>query len=72
VIKWPIRLFLLVAGYLAGFLVARDAPNFGLVQVMIAFLLVVLTVYALAFWPPLSIVDRLRGFLQTKLPPNQP
>ena len=70
--RWLIRPFLLVSGYVAGFLVARDAPNFGLVQVMVAFLLVVLTVYVLAFWSPPSIVGWFRKFLQAKIPPDHP
>jgi hypothetical protein len=69
---WPLRLLLIVAGYLAGFLVARDAPNFGLVQVMVALLLIVLTVYVLAFWPRGSIVDRFRKRLQVKGPADRP
>jgi hypothetical protein len=51
VISWLIRLFLIAAGSIAGLVVAKDAPNFGLVQSMIAIMLVVLIVGVLAFWP---------------------
>jgi uncharacterized membrane protein YoaK (UPF0700 family) len=51
VIYWPVRILLIVAGSIAGLMVAKDAPNFGLVQVMVAMMLVVLIVFVLAFWP---------------------
>ena len=50
-INWVVSPFLVVAGSLAGWLVAKDAPNFALVQSVIAIMLIVLVVYALAFWP---------------------
>lgn len=36
-----VRLLLLASGAAAGFLVARDAPNFGVVQGMLALLIAV-------------------------------
>jgi hypothetical protein len=51
VISWVIRIFLVVAGSLAGWVVARDQPVFGLVQSLIVLMLLVLIVYVVAFWP---------------------
>jgi hypothetical protein len=38
---WLIRLILIPAGVIAGWFVAKDAPNFGAVQAMVAIFLVV-------------------------------
>lgn len=37
------------AGIIAGWLVAKDAPNFGIVQISVALLLLVFIVAVLAF-----------------------
>lgn len=50
-ISWIVRLLMIVAGAVTGWLVAEDAPNFGLVQMMVALLLLTLIVAVLAFWP---------------------
>ena len=60
---WVARGLLIAAGFLASWFVARDAPQFGLVQMAVALLLLVLVVWVLAFWPErrtqiLSRVDR--------------
>ena len=62
---WVARGLLIAAGFLASWFVARDAPQFGLVQMAVALLLLVLVVWVLAFWPErwtqkLSRVDRVR------------
>lgn len=46
-----VRLLLLAAAGIASWLVARDQPNFSVVQMVIALLLFVLAVFILAFWP---------------------
>lgn len=50
-LSWLVRLLLLASGSVAGWVVAQDAPNSGVVQAMIAVLLVALIVFVLAFWP---------------------
>jgi hypothetical protein len=40
-IAWLIRLILIPSGIIAGWFVAKDAPNFGAVQTMVAVFLVV-------------------------------
>jgi hypothetical protein len=46
----PIRILLVVAGAIAALLVAREAPNFAVVQGMVAVVLVALVVIAIAFF----------------------
>ncbi len=43
------RIILTVAGVIAAWFVAKDAPNFSLIQMVIGLLLVVLVVFAFAF-----------------------
>lgn len=50
-ISWIVRLLMIVAGGVTSWIVARDAPNFGVVQMMVALLLITLVVAVLAFWP---------------------
>lgn len=50
-IGWIVRVLLLAAGTIAAWFVARDAPNFGVVQGVVAVLLLALAVFVLAFWP---------------------
>ncbi len=40
-IAWLTRLILIPAGIIAGWFVAKDAPNFGAVQTMVAVFLLV-------------------------------
>ena len=47
-IPWIVRLVLIPAGALANFFVARDAPNFDLIEGMIAVALIALIVVVLA------------------------
>lgn len=53
-IGWLSRILLVVSGFIASLFVARDALNFGLVQMTIAVLLFTLFVAFLAFWPMLK------------------
>ena len=48
---WIARLFLIVAGLIASWFVARDAANFGVVQLMVALVLITGFVAIVAFWP---------------------
>lgn len=48
---WIVRLLLIAAGMVTGWFVARDAAIFGVVQVMVALLLITAIVAILAFWP---------------------
>jgi hypothetical protein len=50
-VSWLFRVLLLVAGSITGFFAAKDSPNFGVVQMMVAIMLIVLVVFVLAFWP---------------------
>jgi hypothetical protein len=51
-IGWVIRLLMIAAGVITGWFVAKDAPIFGIAQVMVCLLLLTLIVAVLAFWPP--------------------
>ena len=48
-IAWLLRLILIPPGVIASWFVAKDAPNFGIVQAMVALFLIVfvVAVYAL-------------------------
>jgi len=46
-----VRGFVIVAGFVASWLVAKDSPQFGVMQMGVALFLVVLLVAVLAFWP---------------------
>src|SRR5687767_6189674 len=50
-ISWIVRLLMIAAGAVTGWLVAEDAPNFGVIQMMVALVLLTLIVAVLAFWP---------------------
>ena len=50
-ISWTVRLLMIAAGAVTGWVFAEDAPNFGIIQVMVALLLLTLIVGVLAFWP---------------------
>ena len=50
-IGWIVRGLLAASGIVAGWFVTRDAPNFGVVQMMVALLLLTFVVAVIAFWP---------------------
>jgi uncharacterized membrane protein YoaK (UPF0700 family) len=58
---WIVRIIMIVAGVVAGLFVARDAPNFGVVQMMVMLLLLALIVAGFAFWPENWSFKRGRG-----------
>jgi formate hydrogenlyase subunit 3/multisubunit Na+/H+ antiporter MnhD subunit len=60
-LSWIFRGFLIVAGFVASWFVAKDAPQFGVMQMAVVLILVVVIVAVLAFWPERwsHILDRL-------------
>ena len=50
-ISWLVRLLLIAAGAMAQWFVTVDSPNFGIVQGVVALLLLTLIVFVLAYWP---------------------
>jgi type II secretory pathway component PulJ len=51
VIGWAVRMLLIAAGGVTSWFVAKDAPGFGVIQMMVATLLLALVVSVIAFWP---------------------
>ncbi|MCG7394080.1 hypothetical protein MHY87_14310 [Microvirga sp. ACRRW] len=58
---WVVRIFMIVSGVVAGLFIAKDAPLFGMVQVMVMLLLLALIVAVLAFWPERQVSKRDRA-----------
>ena len=50
-ISWIVRILMIAAGVVTSWFVAKDAPIFGVAQVMVALLLLTFIVAILAFWP---------------------
>jgi hypothetical protein len=50
-IGWIARLALMAGGAVAGWFVAKDAPNFSVIQGVAATLIIAAVVAVLAFWP---------------------
>ncbi|SCX92717.1 hypothetical protein [Microvirga guangxiensis] len=50
-ISWVVRLLLIAASVVTSWFVAKDAVNFGIIQMMVALLLLTLVVAIFAFWP---------------------
>jgi hypothetical protein len=50
-IGWIARLALMMGGAVAGWFVAKDAPNFSVIQGVAAMLIIAAVVAVLAFWP---------------------
>jgi hypothetical protein len=46
-----VRILLAAGGIVTGWFVAKDAPNFGVIQTMTALILLTLVVAVGAFWP---------------------
>jgi len=51
VLSWVVRALLIVAGIVTSWFVAEDAPNYSVIRMTIAILLIMVAVFALAFWP---------------------
>jgi hypothetical protein len=58
-LNWLIRPLLLLSAVIAGWFVAEDAVNFGVVQMAVAVVLIAAVVALAAFWEVL--VDWFRG-----------
>ena len=50
-LSWIFRGLLIAVGFVASWFVAKDAPQFGVMQMAVALILVVVIVAVLAFWP---------------------
>ena len=50
-VGWVARGLLIVAGFVASWFVAKDTPQFGLVQMAVGLILFVFVIWVLAFWP---------------------
>jgi hypothetical protein len=50
VLSWLLRPILLLAAVIAGWFVAEDAANFGIIQMVVAVLLIAALVAIAAFW----------------------
>ena len=48
-IGWLVRLLFIPAGVIAGWFVAKDAPNFSVVQLVVALVLLIFIVAVMAF-----------------------
>jgi hypothetical protein len=48
VLNWLLRLILIPSGVIAGWFVAKDAPNFGIVQATVSLFLIVFVVAVIA------------------------
>jgi hypothetical protein len=47
---WIARLLLVAAGFIAALFVARDAPNFGVVEVLVAMLMIFVFIVGAGLW----------------------
>ena len=50
-IGWIVRGLLAVGGVVTSWFIARDAPNFGVIQMVMSLILLTLAVAVIAFWP---------------------
>ena len=48
---WVARGLLIGAGFVVSWFVAKDAPQFGVMQMAVALILFIFIVAVLAFWP---------------------
>ncbi len=60
-LSWAVRVVLIVSGAIVGLFMAEDTPQFGVYQAVVSLLLIVLIVFAGAFWPQRwsHVIDRL-------------
>ena len=56
---WFVRVLLIVAGAITGWFVARDATNFGVLQMFVMLALITIYMGTLAFWP--TVMSWFRG-----------
>ena len=50
-LSWIFRGLLIAVGFVASWFVAKDSPQFGIMQMAVALILVFVIVAVLAFWP---------------------
>ena len=50
-IGWVVRIVMSMAGVITGWFVAREATNFGVIQMVVAILLMTFFLAVAAFWP---------------------
>ena len=50
-ISWIVRGLLAGGGVVASWFIARDAPNFSVIQMVMSLILLTLAVAVIAFWP---------------------
>ncbi|CFX02114.1 conserved protein of unknown function [Candidatus Filomicrobium marinum] len=55
-LNWLIRIVMGISGVIAGWFVAQDSANFGVVQMAISLLLVIGCVLLAVFWPNIIAV----------------
>lgn len=53
-LNWIIRFLFVIAGFIASVFVARDALNFGIIQMIIVVILSTVIVIIIAFWPEIK------------------
>jgi hypothetical protein len=58
ILSWLIRPLLFLAAIIAGWFVAEEAPNFGVVQMVVAVFLIAALVALAAFWE--ALIERMR------------
>ena len=50
-LSWIVRLLMIAAGFMTSWFLAKDAPIFGVAQMMMTLTLIALIVAIVAFWP---------------------
>ena len=50
-VAWIARLLLALAAPITGWFVAKDSPNFGVIQMMVATFVLAFLLFIFAFWP---------------------
>ena len=50
-ISWIVRGLLAAGGVVTSWFIAQDAPNFGVIQMVMSLMLLTLVVAVIAFWP---------------------
>lgn len=58
ILSWLLRPLLVLAAIIAGWFVAEEAPNFGVVQMVVAVFLIAALVALAAFWE--AVMERVR------------
>lgn len=58
-LSWLVRLILAVSAVIAGWFIADDAANFGIIQLVVALFLITICIAVAAFWP--NLVAMFRG-----------